>query len=263
MMRYGLVLALLGLTAIAGATEAPQKPAAPQSDKAIDPDADRLLRQMSDYLAGLKSFQVMASSVDQILTTDGRKLQVTGDHQVFVERPNRMRSQEVAAASGLAGNRLELWDDGKTMTLFCKANNTFASVSAPPSIDAAVDALHDQYHVDAPAADLLQSNAYEVLTEQVTGGQVIGKEPVDGVLANHLAFRGEEVDWQIWIQDGPQPLPLRYVITSKTMRDKPEFAVQLSRWQTQAKLSDSTFEFHAPPGAKRVTTVPTSCTAPQ
>ena len=49
------------------------------------------------------------------------------------------------------------------------------------------------------------SHPYEMLTEQVTGGQFIGRETIDGAPANHLAFTGEEVDWQVWIKDGDQP----------------------------------------------------------
>ena len=113
----------------------------------------------------------------------------------------------------------------------------------------------------APAADLLYSQPYDVLTEQVKGGRLVGKETIDGVEANHLAFQGDDVDWQIWIQDGPQPLPLRYEITTKTMKDEPEFSVRLSRWQPQAHFDEATFRSNPPAGSKKVASFPTSCGA--
>jgi hypothetical protein len=79
------------------------------------------------------------------------------------------------------------------------------------------------------------------------------------VPANHLAFRGEQVDWQMWIQDGPKPLPLRYVITTKDVPQRPEFAVELSDWNTDASLPDSTFEFKAPENARSATSIAASC----
>jgi hypothetical protein len=260
--RTALVVGLVAGSAIAAVTgnrqavARPPPPTAP-AEKRVDPEADRLLRQMTDYLAGLSSFQVMSSSADEVVTKDGRKIDITADSQVSVARPNQIRSEEIGVPHALA-----FWDDGKTMTLYCKGNNTFATVPAPPSLDATFDTLRKSYKIDAPGADLLYSKPYDVLTEQVTGGMVIGKETVDGVLANHLAFQGEEVDWQVWIQDGAQPLPLRYEITTKTMAHEPEFTVRLSHWQPQPQLAASTFQFEPPAGAKQVAAFPTSCGAP-
>lgn len=254
MTRYAFVLMLVGLPAAAAAGGSPAKPGAPPPETHIDGDADRLLRQMTDYLAGLQNFEVTSSTVDEVVTKDGRKIEIAGDHDVSVARPSRLRSAQIGASNGLS-----FTDDGKTMTVYCNGNNEYASAPSPATIDATVDALHKQYQLDAPGADLLYSHPYDVLTEQVTAGQLIGKETIDGVLANHLAFQGQEVDWQVWVQDGPQPLPLRYVITSKTMKDEPEFTVRLSHWQPHAPLADSVFKFQAPPGAKKVAAFPISC----
>jgi hypothetical protein len=156
---------------------------------------------------------------------------------------------------------MAFWYDGKTMSLYCAANHTYGTVPARPTLDATIDAARTRFQIEAPGADLLFSHPYEILTEQVTGGQLIGRETIDGVAANHLAFVGEDIDWQVWIQDGPQPLPLRFVITTKTMKEQPEFSVRLSHWDPQATLPETTFAFQPPPGSKRVESLPTSCGA--
>ena len=97
--------------------------------------------------------------------------------------------------------------------------------------------MRKHFKVDAPGADLLYSKPYNILMEQVVSGRVIGRETIQGVPANHLAFQGEEVDFQLWIQEGNQPLPLRFVITTKNVKANPQFTVQLSNWNTQPKLS--------------------------
>jgi len=254
-IRASIVLALVAVPAGVIAGEQTSQPT-PQTDRHIDPDADRLLRGMADYLAHLKNFAVRSSTVDEVVTTDGRKIEVTGDHALYVSRPNRLRSEQLGNAKGM-------WfrDDGKSMTLYCDADRTYATVPAPPTIDATIDTVRKDYQIEAPAADLLYSHPYDVLTEQVKSGQFIGKETVDGVEANHLAFQGDDVDWQIWIQDGPRPLPLRYEITSKTVKDEPEFSVRLSRWQPQAHLDEATFRSNPPVGSKKVASFPTSCGA--
>jgi hypothetical protein len=222
--------------------------------KGIAPQADHLLRQMTDYLASLTSFKVRSSAVDEVVTAGGQKIQIVSESDVAVARPNRLRSEQVGAENGLA-----FFYDGVTMTLACKANRTFASVPAPATIDETIDKTRKQFHLEAPGADLLFSHPYDILTEQVTQGQLIGRETVDGQAANHLAFQGEEVDWQIWIADSGHPLPLRFVITSKKEKGTPEFAVRLTKWEPQATLGAGMFEYQAPAGASKVQSFPAAC----
>ena len=224
--------------------------------KNIDPQADKLLRQMTDYLASLHNFKVRSSSVDEVVTNEGQKLQFVSSSDVSVERPNRMRSEQIGAKNGLA-----FWYDGKTMTLECKADGTFATAPAPATIDDTIDKARKQFDIEAPGADLLYSKPYDILTEQVTSGRFVGRETIDGVPANHLAFVGEDVDWQIWIKDGAEPLPVRFVITSKKVKGSPQFTVQMTQWQPKAPADETTFAFKAPPGASQVKSFPTACSA--
>ena len=48
--------------------------------------------------------------------------------------------------------------------------------------------------------------------------EYLGVHAYYGKQAHHIAVTEKDVDWQIWIQDGPQPVPLRYVITTKDMK---------------------------------------------
>jgi hypothetical protein len=100
------------------------------------------------------------------------------------------------------------------------------------------------------------SRPYEELMQDTTQGRYLGLEPVDGVACHHLAFTGKEVDWQIWIQDGAEPVPRRYVIVSKNETGRPEFTVNLSHWQTEANLPDTLFAFQPPAGSRRIEFLP-------
>jgi hypothetical protein len=252
MVRGSGVIGLIAFAALAGGVRAASPPGA-----TIDPVADRMLKQMTDYLASLKSFRVQTSASDEVVTRAGQKLQISSSSEVSVRRPDRLRSEQIGAANALA-----FWYDGKRMTLTCKADGSYATLPAPANIDSTIDKARRDFQIDAPGADLLYSHPYDILTEQVTGGKFIGRESVNGVAANHLAFTGEEVDWEIWIQDGPQPLPLRFVITSKTVKGEPQFEVQMSNWEPQARLGDDVFEYQAPANAKHLKTFSTSCTSP-
>ena len=83
-------------------------------------------------------------------------------------------------------------------------------------------------------------------------GSYIGKEIVDGVLTEHLAFRSEEGDWQIWIEDGAQPVPRRLVISYKTEPGSPQYTATLSDWDFQPRIADHYFEFIPPPGSDEI-----------
>jgi hypothetical protein len=248
----GVVLAsVAGTAAITGrqATAAPSK-------KGIDPDADKLLRQMTDYLSSLQSFTVRTSVADEVALKSGEKIEIMSNAEISVQRPNRLRSTQRGSVAGLG-----VWYDGKSMTIACGANASYQTLPAPPTIDGAIDQMRDKLDIDAPGADLLYSKPYSVLTEQVTSGRFIGLETIDGVPANHIAVRGEQMDWQLWIKDGPQPLPLRYVITTKDAPGHPAFSVQMSDWNTQPNLPTSTFDFQAPAGARPGKSVAMSCGA--
>ena len=78
---------------------------------------------------------------------------------------------------------------------------------------------------------------------------------VGGVESHHLAFRGPRVDWQIWIQDGANPLPMKYVITSKWVAGAPQYSVRFRNWKTNPKIDAARFEFEVPSGARELKTL--------
>ena len=246
---------LLLVLAAGAATAAAIGGVQPVGQRNIEPEADRHLLQMTNYLASLQSFTVQSSAIDEVVMASGQKIQIATESLVSVQRPNRLRSEQ----TGAAAESLAFFYDGTNMTLACKADNSFATMPAPKSIDATIDKVRREFHIDAPGADLLYSRPYSVLTEQVTGGRYIGRETIDGVTAHHLAFEGEQVDWQIWIQDGSQPLPVRFVVTTKGIRSQPQFTVRLSHWEPGARISPVMFQFADLSDARRVQSFPVQC----
>src|SRR5262249_50650471 len=100
------------------------------------------------------------------------------------------------------------------------------------------------------------SNPYAALTEGATEGRYIGLEPMGGAMAHHLAVTKKNVTYQIWIQDGQQPVPLRYVVAGKEMKGSPQFTIELRNWQPDAQLPDDSFAFTPPEGARKVAFAP-------
>jgi hypothetical protein len=238
-----------GTAAWAGAEHGatPQPATRAEREARIDPKADEALHRMSDYLARLKTFRVDTTSVDEKVTTEGQKIQEIRESKIAVKRPGDLRIDRVGP-----NGRAAFYYDGKQFSFYNSDKNVYAVARAPATLDAAIDEARDRLHIDAPGGDLLVSKPYDALVDGVTVGRYIGLEPMGSVKAHHLAMTKQNVDYQIWIQDGPEAVPLRYVITSKDMRGQPQFTIDLRNWQPSAPLSDDNFAFTPPAGATRV-----------
>jgi hypothetical protein len=247
MLRMALMTMLVGGVAWAAEEQAKPPGAAAEREGVMDPKAEAALRRMSDYLAGLKTFQVDTTTVDEKITTDGQKIQEVQESKVLVKRPGELRVERVSPR----GRALFVYD-GKQFGLYNKDKNVFAIAAAPPTLDAAVDAARERLQIDAPLGDLIVPDAYGALTEGLQEGRYVGLVPIGGVMAHQIAVTKDNTDYQIWIKDGPDPVPLRMVIVSKDMRGQPEFTADLRNWQPNAPAPDNAFAFTPPAGAKRV-----------
>ena len=80
----------------------------------------------------------------------------------------------------------------------------------------------------------------------------LGTGVIGGVECDHLAFRTDEVDWQIWIAQGPRPYPCRYVITSTNVPGSPQYTIDVRAWRTGAEAASDDFKAAIPVGARKL-----------
>jgi hypothetical protein len=218
--------------------------AAGQSARADDPA--KLLKAMSDYLAGQKSLSAKFDSDVEIVTPELQKIQFSSSGEMKMNRPDKLR---IRRTGGYAD--VELVYDGKTVSLYGNNAKSYVQADLAGGTDKMIDTLAGQSSVGLPGADLLLTNSYDELMANVTQGSHIGQGVVDGVECEHLAFRGPETDWQIWIEAGAKPVPRKYVITSKTVAGAPQYTLRIRDWKTDAN-ADADFTFKAPADATKV-----------
>ena len=217
----------------------------------IDPAATALLKRMSDYMGKLKAYSVHARNTNEVLLTNGQKLEFEATSDVIVERPNHLRSNRVGDVT-----EVEFYYDGSTVTLYGRKHQYYATAPAPASMDQMLDHIRQRLSMEPPGADLLYSNIYDGLIDGVSEARVIGPAVIGGAKTTHLAFRASDVDWQIWIEDGDRPLPRKYVITTKWTTGSPDFGVEFSDWNLSPKIDKSTFVFTPPKGAQKIDFLP-------
>jgi hypothetical protein len=212
-----------------------------------DDAAKKLLKTMSDYVAGQKNVSIAYDSDIEVITADLQKIQFTSSGQLQISRPDKVHATRTGGYTDV-----EFFFDGKTFTFYGKDLNAFAQSQSVGSIDQLVGRLRDEYLVEAPGADLLLSNVYDKLMEDVIDAKHIGLGVIDGVECEHLAFRNLDVDWQVWIEVGARPIPRKYVITSKAVTGGPQYTLRLKDWKADATIAADAFAFKPPASAKKV-----------
>jgi hypothetical protein len=60
------------------------------------------------------------------------------------------------------------------------------------------------------------------------------------------------LDWQIWIENGPQLTPCKLVITYKNQLSQPQFAAVFSDWDFAPRVAEPVFTPELPPGTEKI-----------
>jgi len=214
--------------------------------QAQDDDARKLLKTLSDYVGSQKNISITYDSDIEVITADLQKIQFTSSGQLQLSRPDKVHASRTGGYADV-----EFFFDGKAFTFYAKHLNAFAQSQSAGSVDQLVDRLRGEYSVEAPGADLLLSNVYGKLIEDVIDAKHIGLGVIDGVECEHLAFRNLDVDWQVWVEVGARPIPRKYVITSKAVTGGPQYTLRIKDWKTEVAAADA-FAFKPPAGAKKV-----------
>ncbi len=207
------------------------------SSSADENDARALLKAMSDYMGAQQTISFSFDTTLAIVTSDLQKLDFASSGTVTLSRPDKIR---VTRTGGFAD--VEMVYDGKQLSILGKNLGKFVQVPVPGTIEELIDRLRDR-GFPAPGADLLAANLNDTLMEAVVDVKDLGSGIIDGVECDHLAFRTEAVDWQIWISMGDDPHPCRYVVTSKLLALAPEYRVDVSDWKAGAAVAKDDFSF--------------------
>jgi hypothetical protein len=254
-VRHAFVAILLGAAGCRGngpaaAPEPPPpqiEPALAPGSRLVDPRADELLRKMSDRLRSARSLALEAEETYDEVPEHSPRHQLSNLRHVALRRPDRLAGD----ATGDALNR-SFWYDGATFSALDKEQNVWASGAVPPSIDEALDWVFEQTGTVVPLADFLYADSYARLMAEVQRGVYMGVHDAAGVPCHHLSFEQATIDWQIWIDAGPDPLPRKLVIAYKTEDEVPQYAVTVRKWRLDPPLPDALFAFTPPDGATRV-----------
>ena len=215
---------------------------------AVDPVAVQTLKRMTDFLDGLQRFSANTQSIIEEMHSSGHRVDYDLLANVTVKRPNKMRAQR----TGELMNQRFLYD-GKTLTVYDPTKKVYATKTGLDTIEEMITFARETAGVLLPAADLLYRNAFPLLMQDVTLAVVVGKAVLDGVRCDHLLFSRPEVDFQIWVSEGKQPFPRKYVVTETATPSKLALTTFLSNWNIAPAVDDAQFKFVPPKGTQATT----------
>jgi len=251
-----LVAPLVGF----GQEKAPAPPQAaaptPPAAKEPVPDAQAILRQSCDLLKNQPQFSFKAEVTNDVVYYGGKKLQYGLEVTASFRRPDRFR---LDGDGDLESKQLIF--DGKTLTLYDKDKNTYASIDVAGDIDAALDKAYKDYGVRVGLAELGSSKLCERAGKDLAHSLYVGLHQVRGVPCHHLAFDRKDRHYQVWIDAGAQPVLRKMVVTRKDLPGSPQWTGYFSDWNFSPTFADNLFTFVPPAGAQKIKFVPVKSSA--
>lgn len=211
-------------------------------------DAKTILMNMAEFLAKTPRFSVNLTDSYEVLQESGQKIEFGENRMITVSRPNGLRV-EVEHSDG--DKHIVLYD-GKQITTFSPTQNVYAQVDKPGGIDEAIKYFLKDLHMRLPLAALLLSQFPSELENRTQSLDYVDQIIIQGTPVHHLAGRTETVDYQVWIPESAQPLPLLIVLTYKNAEGQPSFRAQFSDWNLSPEIQDGQFAFTPPEGARKI-----------
>lgn len=223
-----LALAGAGLPALAGETEAKD-----------------IVTAMSEYLGSQQALSFDYESTVEVITTDAQKLSITSSGSLAMERPDKLHVTRTGGFAQVAGVF-----DGKAFTVENVTTKNYAVLDAPGSVEQLVDKLRSDFGFVLPAADLLDADVASKIFAQAKDIKDLGSGVIAGRECDHIAFRADDLDWQLWVAQGENPYPCRYQVTSRKVEGMPDYTLTVSNWGKGEAKAD--FAFKPAEGATKV-----------
>ena len=250
--RLGGFAAGMLLVATASAQNKPAPPNAAATETsvaapAIAESADRLIKEMGAYIGSANEFTFHADVTFDHVMPSGQKLLFSAAEEVVLKRPGRLYVEW----DGDLGAR-QFWYDGKAVTLYDPATPFYSSDAAPPEIDNMLAQLLPKLDFVPPLSDFLYRDPYRTVRGNIEYGFDLGQNDVSGKTRRTLAFVEKDIDWQIWIENGPQLTPCKLVITYKNQPSQPQFTAVFSDWDFAPRIAEPVFTPELPTGTEKI-----------
>lgn len=221
------------------------------SDSVIAEETEQALaslRRMSDFLASRPTLRFASDIRYDAVQASGQKIEF-GSHRTFAFAfPNQARIE----ALHWDGQQEFATFDGERFSAAIPERDVYATVQYAGTVAEAFDYLDTKFGLASPLFDLVRRDVADDVASRIQSARHIGTVTIDGTLCDQLAFVAEHLDFQLFIRQGEEPVPIRLLIDYHGEPGSPQFRAQMSDWKMSAALPDESFRFIPPAGAQRV-----------
>lgn len=243
MKRVTSLIVIGILSAFLWSTNQPVKSAEMDDRQAMD-----ILQNMARTLAEAKQFSVTLRSSYDALQENGQRIEFGAVREIQVKRPDNLRVDLEQSD----GDQRILVFGGKQILIYNVTENVYAETEKVGSVDDAINYIVGVLKTPLPLARMFQTNLSAKLEQLVEEIDYVELNKLTDIPTDHLAVRTRDVDFQIWIAQGKEPLPRRIVITYKNSKGEPQFRADFSNWNISAKGVKRPFTFIPPKNAEQI-----------
>lgn len=213
----------------------------------VEDEAIAALKEMSDYLMTAQTLAITSQGSLDAVTNNGQRIQMDGVTHYKVRRPGFVIDYQ----SNIKNRRFIY--DGKTFTVYSPTLGFYASAPAPATNREVLETIYEKFGIALPLEDLFRwgDGSQAARLQALQSAYEVGTATIDGVQTDHYAFREAETDWEVWIQQGDQPVPRKLVIVDRNDPAKPTFIARLN-WTMNPAFTDADFAFVPDANAKRI-----------
>jgi hypothetical protein len=219
-----------------------------------EPDPMALLKKFAEALSSAERFRYIAQTGFDVVQDNGQKIEFGATREVSVRRPDRSHAFIVRRD----GNKTEFFYDGEQATLLERDENVYAQAVVPGTLEGALDYLTTKVGVPSPLAELVDPKLWDELTVAIESSVYVDTVTLGRRSCHHLAFRQQNIDWQLFVETDARSLPCRIVITYKLEEDSPQFRADFLEWDLAPEVPDSMFVFTKPEGSQQIPLVAVS-----
>src|SRR5688572_2393656 len=192
----------------------------PANEPEIEPAAVAAVKQMGEFLRSLDDVEFRAKITRDEVLDSGQTIQQQQVLTAYVRPPTGLRIDAVSAE-----RERQFYYDGKTLTVFGPRTMYYASIDTPPTIREMINAIAEKYELEMPLSDLFFWGTEDDDITAVESAFRVGVDRLGNRLCDSYAFRQEDVDWQVWIERGTEPLPCKLVVTDLSDEARPQAGI--------------------------------------
>ena len=205
----------------------------------------RAIQKLDDLVETIGNLESCSFTLDVRKTqADSSKAMDTMyvEHDIYLRGPNKMYIY-----SKHADHNMAYWYDGDSLSYFSFTKSKYKSYKAADNILATIDAIHENYGIEFPAADFF----YPTLTDDIIANYdhvlYLGEVEHEDETYVHIEASNEQEILSLWISSATH-LPGQMRIENGT---KGYYEGRFSNWRLDPELNDEMFLFTPPPGSEK------------